>query len=64
MPNAILVVMVLAVSDVLGIAHCHLLATVPVDEERLVHLHMANAKNAVIVNSSLCSIQLMSKIYW
>lgn len=29
MPNAILVMMVLAVGDVLGIAHCHLLATVP-----------------------------------
>lgn len=32
MPNAILVVMVLAVGDVLCITHCHLLTTVPGDE--------------------------------
>lgn len=31
MPNAILVVMVLAVGDVLCITHCHLLTTVPGD---------------------------------
>lgn len=36
MPNAILVVMVLAVGDVLCITHCHLLATVPGDETRCV----------------------------
>lgn len=33
-PNAILVVMVLAVGDVLCITHCHLLATVPRIEKR------------------------------
>lgn len=36
MPNAILVVMVLAVGDVLCITHCHLLATVPRNEKRCV----------------------------
>lgn len=34
MPGAVLVVMVLAVGNVLSIAHCHLLATVPKQEER------------------------------
>lgn len=34
MPNAILVVMVLAVGNVLCITHCHLLATVPRNENR------------------------------
>lgn len=49
MPNAILVVMVLAVGDVLCIAHRHLLATVPGDKKRCVV--MANCSNPVLEES-------------
>lgn len=64
MPNAILVVMVLAEGDVLCITHCHLLTTVPGDERRhQSFLHSEDPSNGLLAWAYLVNLMVFLKSF-